>query len=157
MCMLRRPHLVWFALLWFYGISTIVGYVMLNPVFTYIWFFNTFYRYKQINDRTVLFLTVRFSFSASKYYHVYLTVQLKKQLFVYALLNDFNLSVSNNSIYYKLFVFTVKMSNSSIWPIIGPCQVLPLWARVDLGVMAMKRYSAFPKASSLLEHQHQIV
>ena len=25
-----------FALVWFYGISTIVGYLMSNPVFTYI-------------------------------------------------------------------------------------------------------------------------
>ncbi len=27
-----------------------------------------------------------------------------------------------------------------------PYQVLPLWARVDLGAMALKEYSAFPKA-----------
>ena len=31
-------------------------------------------------------------------------------------------------------------------PEIGPYQVLPLWARVELGVMAMKEHSAFPKA-----------
>ena len=28
--------LVWFGLVWFYGISTIVGYLMSNPVYTYI-------------------------------------------------------------------------------------------------------------------------
>ena len=28
--------LVWFGLVWFYGISTIVDYLMLNPVHTYI-------------------------------------------------------------------------------------------------------------------------
>ena len=33
----------------------------------------------------------------------------------------------------------------------------PLWARVDLEVMVMKEYSAFPKASALLEPQHQII
>ena len=27
--------LVWFGLVWFYDISTIVGYLMPNPVFTY--------------------------------------------------------------------------------------------------------------------------
>ena len=27
---------IWFALLWFYGISTIVGYLMLNPLYLYI-------------------------------------------------------------------------------------------------------------------------
>ena len=35
--------------------------------------------------------------------------------------------------------------------------MLPLRARVDLGAMAMKRYSAFPKAPALLEPHHQIV
>ena len=40
---------------------------------------------------------------------------------------------------------------------IGPYQVLPLRATVDLGAMAMKRYSAFPKTPALLEPHHQIV
>ena len=51
---------------WFYGISTIVGYLMTNPVFTYILdiiFVNTFSSYKQLNDQTVLFLTIQFSIS----------------------------------------------------------------------------------------------
>ena len=38
-----------------------------------------------------------------------------------------------------------------------PYQVLPLRAKVDLGVMAIKGYSAFPKAPELLEPHHQIV
>ena len=42
-------------------------------------------------------------------------------------------------------------------PYIGPYQVLPLRARVDLGAMATKEYSAFPKAPALLEPHHQIV
>ena len=29
----------WFGLIWFYGTSSIVGYLMTNPVFTYIFFF----------------------------------------------------------------------------------------------------------------------
>ena len=41
-------------------------------------------------------------------------------------------------------------------PQIGPYQVLPRWARVDLKVMAMQGYSAFPKAPTLLEPHHQI-
>ena len=36
-------------------------------------------------------------------------------------------------------------------------QMLSLRARVDLGTMAMKKYSAFPKAPALLESYHQIV
>ena len=41
--------------------------------------------------------------------------------------------------------------------LIGPYQVLPLQARVDLGAMAMKGYSAFPKAPALMKPYHQIV
>ena len=40
---------------------------------------------------------------------------------------------------------------------IGHYQVLPRRARVDLGAMAMKGYSAFPKAPASLEPHHQIV
>ena len=36
-------------------------------------------------------------------------------------------------------------------------QMLPLKARVDLGAMDMKGYSAVSKASGLLETHHQIV
>ena len=32
-----------------------------------------------------------------------------------------------------------------------------LWVRLDMGVMSMKEYSAFPKAPALLEPHHQIV
>ena len=35
--------------------------------------------------------------------------------------------------------------------------MLQLQARVDLGVMAMKGYSAFPKNLALLEYHNQIV
>ena len=47
-----------------YGISTIGGYLMPNLAFTYIlslWFVNTFCRYTQLNDETVLFQTIQFS------------------------------------------------------------------------------------------------
>ena len=39
----------------------------------------------------------------------------------------------------------------------GSYQVLPLWASVNLGTMAMKGYSTLPKAPALLEPYHQIV
>ena len=54
------------SLVWFYGISTIVGDLMPNPVFIYIlniWFVNTSCRCTQLNDLTVLFLTIQFSMS----------------------------------------------------------------------------------------------
>ena len=39
----------------------------------------------------------------------------------------------------------------------GPYKVLPLRATVELGAMAMKEYSTFPKAPALLDPYHQIV
>ena len=39
----------------------------------------------------------------------------------------------------------------------GPYQVLPLWGRVDLGVIAINGHSAFSKAPALLETRYQIV
>ena len=42
-------------------------------------------------------------------------------------------------------------------PLMGSYQVLPIWFRVDLGVMDMKGYSTFPKAQALLEPHHQNV
>ena len=53
-----------FSLVWFYGISTIIGYWMPNLVYiiiSNIWFVNTFFTYAQLNDQTVLFLTIQFS------------------------------------------------------------------------------------------------
>ena len=32
----RSIGIVWFGLIWFYSISTIVGYLMPNPLYTYI-------------------------------------------------------------------------------------------------------------------------
>ena len=42
-------------------------------------------------------------------------------------------------------------------PQTGLHQVLPLRHKVDLGALAMKGYSKFPKAPVLLEPYHQIV
>ena len=42
-------------------------------------------------------------------------------------------------------------------PYIGPYQVLPRWAKVDLGAMTMKGCSAFPEDPALPEPHHQIV
>ena len=53
-----------FGLAGFYGISTIVCYLMPNSAFIYIlniWFVNTFNSYTQLNDQIVLFVTIQFS------------------------------------------------------------------------------------------------
>ena len=55
-----------YCLIEFYGISIIVGYLMPNPIFTYILNIlvtNTFCRCSQLNDQTVLFLTIQFCVS----------------------------------------------------------------------------------------------
>ena len=49
---------------------------------------------------------------------------------------------------YSLVLYELK---------IGPHQVLQIRARVDLEAIAMKEYSAIPKAPALLEPHHQIV
>ena len=49
-----------------------------------------------------------------------------------------------------LFVISLNISYFCLTHKTGPYQVLPLWTRVDLGVMTMKEYSAFTKAPALL-------
>ena len=55
-----------------------------------------------------------------------------------------------------LFVTQFKLLSVLFDPLTGPYLVLPLWVREDLGAMAMKGYSTFPKASRLDPH-YQIV
>ena len=63
-----------------------------------------------------------------------------------------------NSLKHKSFVCTQFKCQAVLFnPLIGPYQVLPLWARMNLGAMAMKGYSTFLKAPALLEPHHQTV
>ena len=48
------------------------------------------------------------------------------------------------------------MSNNSV-PLVEAYLELPIWARISLGSMAMKRLSTFPKAPALLEAYNQII
>ena len=75
--------------------------------------------FTQLNDQTVLFLTIQSYLS-----FVYIEFKCQTVLFD---------------------------------PLIGSCQVLLLWACVDLEAMAMKGYFAFSKAPALLEPHYQIV
>ena len=86
--------LVWFGLVWFYGISTIVGYFTSNPVITYvlnIWFVNTFCWYPQLNGQTVLFLIIQFTkVNKVKWFKVSRCItncSIKHHSFVYIQLN----------------------------------------------------------------------
>ena len=49
------------------------------------------------------------------------------------------------------------MSNSSIWPTDRTLSGTPTRVTMDLGKIAMKGYSAFPKAPALLKPHNQIV
>ena len=53
--------------------------------------------------------------------------------------------------------FSISMRLVLLNPQRGPYQVLPLRTRADLGAMAMKGFSAFPKAPASVEPHHQIV
>ena len=57
-----------------------------------------------------------------------------------------------------LFAFSLNVKQFYLTDrVVGPYQVLPLQARVDLGVMKIKQYSIFPKAPALLQPHHHIV
>ena len=52
---------------------------------------------------------------------------------------------------FKKKIYFKKFSVVLFDPLIGPYHVVPLRARVDLGAMAIKGYSAFLKAPALLK------
>ena len=56
--------LIWFGLVWFYGISTIVGYLMPNPFYTYKQFYFKQFSLAQVHSlkvKTVLCQTIQCS------------------------------------------------------------------------------------------------
>ena len=59
--------------------------------------------------------------------------------------------------YNQTIQFNISMPLVLYNPQIGPYQVPPRRARVDLGVMAIKGCSAFPKAHALQEPHYQTV
>ena len=82
---------------------------------------------------------------------------IKHQSFLYTQLNDqtvlFQLiQFSMSFVYNRLKCQTVPLE-----PSIRHYQVLPLRAKLDLGVMAMKGPSTFLKATVLLEPHNQVV
>ena len=90
--------------------------------------------YTQLNVKAVVFETIQFSLN---------TVSMSKIVLVQAI--EFSIQIT---VLFQAIQFSISTQFSSIWLI---DQVLPLQARVDLGVMAIKGYSAFPKAPALLE------
>ena len=70
---------------------------------------------------------------------------IKHQSFIYILLNV-------KTVLFQTIQLSISTQFSSIWHIDRT-----LWVKVDLGAMAMKEYSTFPNAPTLLEPHHQIV
>ena len=59
---------------------------------------------------------------------------------------------------FQAIQFSISTQFNSIWPIGSALLGATTRARVDLGAIAVKGYSAFPKASAaLLESHHQII
>ena len=93
------PNQSLFGLVWFYAIPIIVGYLMPNPVFTYIpniWFLNTFFKYTQLNNQTIFILTIQFriNWSITMYHYQFnLTSVICSNT-----VKGSNSSISNNSI-----------------------------------------------------------
>ena len=149
---------IWFGLVWFGFMSTIVGYLMPSTVFTYslnTWIINTSCRYTELNVKTVLFQTIQFSqqLNGSKYCYAQLKIELnissQNQMVKQFFIKRFNLGYHLFSLFKRLAVL--------FDPYRGTYKELPLRSRAGMGAMAMKRYSAFPKALALREPHHQMV
>ena len=101
--------------------------------------------------------------NGSKYCFISRSIQLNSSHLFTTQLNDkavLFLTIQFSIIH--LFALSLNMSlnislNSSIWPIDRTLSGATTPARVDLGAIAMKGYSAFAKAPALLKPHHQIV
>ena len=128
----------WFSLVWFYGISTMVGYLMPYTV-------NPFCRWHLWTSLSSFFSIPLNDFN---YFYVSLTIQSN--------ISHFLLTVNDETIQFCVNAH-FKCQTILFDPYIGPYQVLTLRTRADLGVMAVTSYSAFPNALALLEPNHQII
>ena len=95
-----------------------------------------------------------------KWYQVLLCItnnSIKHQAFVYTQLNDQTVlfQTIQFSICY-LSIFSLKVKYLHLTQNRGPYQVLSLRFTVDLGAIAMKRYTTFPQITALLEPRYQI-
>ena len=137
-----RLYFKQFSLAWVH--SLIVKTVLIQTIQFSI---STDFVYPQLNVKTVLYQTIQFSISTQ--------FECKYSLIVK------NISTQAIQFSQTVLIQTIQFSISMLLVLfnafIGPSQGLPFRARVELGAMAMKGYSAFPKAPASLEPHHQIV
>ena len=140
------------SMIWFYGISTIVGYLMPDPflctktiIVQTIWFIRiTGFFYTQINIKTVLLQTIQFSI---------------QKLFISS-----NLVCRNTQFKYqnspiqtlpsKPIHFSIVTQFCFIWPYDRTLSGATTEGRNEPG---SERYSVFLKAPALPESHHQII
>ena len=82
--------------------------------------------------------------------------KLFKQLYITIQFSVSTVSMSK-TVLFQTIQFSISIPLVQLNPYIGPYQVLLRQARVDLGAMAMKECSVFPKAPALLGPHHQTV
>ena len=114
--------------------------------------------YTQLNVKRVLLQSIQFSVSSFSFIfqtnHFCIRKEFHSKQVSFAWVRNLNVKTFQ----CQAIQFSMSMQFSAFWPIDRyPIKVLTLRARVELGVMAMKGYSAFPKTLALLEPHHQIV
>ena len=104
----------------------------------------------QLNVKTVLFQTIQ----TLLHWFLLTPSNLFRHSFFTHCQND-------QAVLFQITYFSLstpfKCETFLLDPEIGPYQVLPLRARVDVGAIAMKGYSAFLKVPALLKTHDQIV
>ena len=99
-------------------------------------------------SKTVPFQTIQFSIS--KNFKCKYTVYFSKTF----LFQAFQFS---QTVLIQTIQLIISMQLVLFNPTIGSYQVLPFWARVDQGAIAMKGYSTFLEVLASLKSHHQIV
>ena len=73
------------------------------------------------------------------------------------LLQVFVILIHYTQLYSFMYDYLIQIICRQLYSIKYSCQVLPIRARVDLGAMAMKGCSAFPKPPVSLELHHNVI
>ena len=140
---------IWFSLVGFYDISTIVGHLMPNPLHTYILII--YVSETHFDNVFKWCLAHSFApFNISKYWYLLLTIWsfinlIRIQSFVNTLLKD--QTVLFQTIQFSVIFVCVQFKCKIVLlsPKIGPDQVLPIRIRMVLGAMAIRGNLHSPK------------
>ena len=119
--------------------------------------------FTHLKVKTVLYQTIQFSESRVSMSKTvpFQTIQLSNNTqfeYKYTVLLSktflFQAIQFSQTVLVQRIQFSISMQLVLVNTEIRPYQALPFWSRIDLGAMAMKRCSGFPKAPALLEPHH---